>query len=414
MDLHSFCSEMGFDAVAENRLFPYWEQLCAHTALQVPLFMKRDFYEKYYPMCQGPCNVLERMDTVAKIIAENPVCARYAAILQYGLFVASPAILGNMPPPEKFFGENAGVFQLMIAMSSLPLIAKTHASMGLPEHFLRDAARSIGGTIPLYAAAHDGIPGHTLSQTGWLRFHIDGKLFRIGRLEYLIGAWPSELPAVYRNRKDTSLAVLCRDQWTFDQAGVRVNPALETPAFTARLEILDGHVAGTPVSPTGKPLIGHKMTLDLSEWEEYCSPWDMIPGIHIPGGGGMTPEAVRTSLLEARQFFRKYYFTDVKAFVCCSWILNPAWEQELPESNIAAFQRNVFLASVAKSPTAGLFFVYGRQEGDPRNFQRNSSLHEAFCRIFDRNEPLKTGYAFILTADLDKFGTEYYRNHYPS
>lgn len=411
MELKTFCTEMGFGTDAEKILFPVWDTLCEKTPQGVPAFMKRDFYSKYYAMTNGPSGVLERMDAVSEVVSRNPAAAFYASFLHYAMFSACPAIpVSRLPNAEKVFGENAGIFNLMVALSSLPLTAKTLEKLGIPEQYLLDGAAWVGGTVHIYAAAHGGIPGHTLTQTPWLRWNVDGKLFRIGRLEYLFGGWPEWLPVVYTNRKDGSLAVLCRDQWAFDKDGFRVDPEKETPAFVARLKELDKRITGTPVTPEGIPLSGRKVTLDLRDWAPLCASWDLIPSIHIPGGGGMTPEAVKSSLLEAKQFFRKYFSTDVKAFVCGSWIFNPAWEKELPGSNLADFSRQVYKGPCFPAGGGpGLFFVYGRDDTDPRELPCSSSLHEAFRRIYERGEPLRSGTMFILTDDLNHYGTEYYR-----
>ena len=411
MDLHLFCHDLGFDIQQEMKLLPCWDTLVRNTMDELPFFMKREFYETYYPMCGGPMDVLERMDQVAEITRKNRSCIRDANILHYGHFVATPGIdLGNLPPAEQCFGENAGIFQLMVALSSLPLIARTHAKLGLPEHFLADTATWIGGTIASYAAAHRGIPGHTPGQTYWLRLHIDGKLFRIGRLEYLIGSWLECLPAVYQQKETRDLTVLCRDQWTFDRKGIRFENMPETPAFTTHLYSRNGKVYGNAVHPDGTIEFDRETSLDLSEWEELCSAWDLIPSLHIPGGGGMTPDTLKKSMLEAKEFFLKYFHTEVKAFVCNSWIFNPAWEKELPHSNMAEFQRNVYRCIHQKANLKyGMFFVYGNDHCDPRTQPRTTALHKAFCAIFDRQEPLTTGSVFIRTCDLNRFGTGTYR-----
>ena len=127
----------------------------------------------------------------------------------------------------------------------------------------------------------------------------------------------------------------------------------------------------------------------------------------------MTPEAIKSSLLEAKQFFRKYFSTDVKAFVCGSWIFNPAWERELPDSNLADFSRQVYKTPCFPAGGGpGLFFVYGRDDMDPRELPCTSSLHKAFRRIYEKGEPLRSGAMFILTEDLVHYGTEYYRRTY--
>ena len=403
MHLHDFCLQLGFDQSVESKLATNWQKLWSHSSDTLPFFMQKDFYEKYYPLCKGPDGVIERMAVTAKITADNPICCRYANMLYYGHFEATPAIpMDYFPLLENFYGENAGIFHLLLAMSSLPLIAKTHRRMNLPETFLAPTATWIGGTISSYAAAHNNIPGHTLGQTYWLRLHIDGELFRIGRLEYLLGNWLDCLPAVYiKDKKE--IKILCRDNWKYDCNGCRFDSLPEEPAFTARLSVSNGKITGTAIRPDGTPDHEHVEVLDQSQWHELCAPWELIPSIHIPGGGDMSWESVKSSMLEAREFFRKYFNTDVKAFVCNSWIFNPVWQQELPDSNLADFQRHVHLCAAHKSVYKhGLFFVYGDENCDPRQRQCTTSLHKVFCKIFDEKKPLPTGAMFILNQELDQ------------
>lgn len=412
MELHDFCRTLEFDAVWENKLFPVWEQLTKNTDDSLPDFMKEEFRRRYYPYCQGPENLWNRMTRVEEITAKTPVCARLAQIIRYAVFIAEPQIsLGEWPTLEKFYGEDSGIFYLLVAMSALPLIERKHRELGLPEHYWQDAAGFIGGRMQLYAAAHNGQPG-MISAFAFLRHHVDGHLFRIGRLEFMLQTPPEGFfPAVYVNRKDGSLQVLCRNQWRFDRNGLFVLDPREETAFTATLEITGSQVAGTPISPYGFPLTNRTVTLDLKEWEPFCTPWDLVPAIHIPGGGSITMDILKESMQEACSFFRKYFHQEVPAFTCASWLFNPDWETELPRSNMTQWQKNVYMCAVAKSPAAGLFFVYGRT-GDPRQMQRTTSLHEAFCRLFDRNEVLKYGYTFIPVCDLEKFGTEFRRKQW--
>lgn len=403
MQLHNFCQQLGFDQSIECKLSSHWSELWEHSSDELPFFMEQTFYERYYPMCGGPAGVLERMSLVARITAENPVCCRYAGMLYYGHFEAAPAIaMDYFPLLEKFYGENAGVLQLMVAIASLPLIGQTHQRMGLPEHFLADTATWIGGTIGTYAAAHNGVPGHTLGQTYWLRLHIDGELFRIGRLEYLLGGWLNCLPAVYVNDAG-GIKVLCRDNWQYDSAGRRFDPGFDTPDFTAHLSIRSGLITGTPIRADGTPDRGKVEVLEQSQWHELCAPWELVPSIHIPGGGGMDWESVKASMLEAREFFRKYFNTDIKAFVCNSWIFNPVWQRELPDSNLAEFQRRVHLCAAHKSAYQhGVFFVYGDADCDPRERPCTTRLHRVFCQQFEQKEPMTVGAMFILNSELDK------------
>ena len=129
----------------------------------------------------------------------------------------------------------------------------------------------------------------------------------------------------------------------------------------------------------------------------------------------MKLELIKESLLMAKKFYREVFDYDVKIFCCHSWIFNPAWEKELPDSNFAAWQRNSYLTPCSESTgMPGMFFVYGDDSIDPRKIEQKSSLHKAFCRILDRGEKLRNGTMFIMAEDIEKIGTEFYRQEYMS
>lgn len=414
MTIDDFCSVLGFDHAAKHILEDVWEE-AARTAPQgIPPFMTMDFCRRYYPHTGGDPELLKRMEEVCRIVAKTPEAAFYAWLLHYSVFHRTPAAnFGSLPLPVKLFGENAGVFQLMFAVSAIPMIEATVERLNIPEQYALDIAKWIGGTIQIFAEGHNGLPGHTLQQSGWIRHYIDGRLFRIGRFEYLMHTCPDWIPAIYRNRRDGSLMVFCRDNWRFMPDGSI--PLITTPAqelVSTKLKILDNHVTGTPITPDGKVLIRRKVTIDLAEWEGICQPWELVPSIHIPGGGGMKPELVKQSMLDAKEFFRKYFKQDVKLFVCASWILNPDWETELPDSNLAKFMREGYMTPFGKAGGRdGIFFIFGRTDNeDPLTYPAHNTMQQAFHRLLKAGRPLRSGAIFFLTDKLDRFGTQYYRS----
>ncbi len=416
MNMQKLCNELGFDAGFASKLEPFRDLLQANSSGDFPAFMEAGFYTQYYPLCGGPAPemIYPAMAEVARIVRANPAAARYASMLHYAFFQA-PSFIQALPwpSPEAVFGRNTGIFQLMVALSCLPLVRRKHAGLNLPDKYMAGTARWIGGTIGIYAAAHDGYPGHSMKQTRWLRLSVDGKLFRIGRLEFLPRLWSPGFPAVYRRKGDRTLAVLCLDGWAFDAQGFRVDPEKTSPAFTAKLIFRNGKVTGTPVTPYGMPAAGRELTLDLREWEPLLAPWEEAYSIHIPAGGGMTLDAVRDSLTEAVNFFHDRLGREVKVFTCSSWILNPAWERELPDSNMAALERNVYMTPCPPpGGNPGLFFVYGEDGCDPRQRPCTTSLHQAFRRILDRGEELRFGSMFIPASEVQFLGQEYYRKKY--
>ena len=415
MTIDEFCAAMGFGLAEKRILEEIWDEAVKTAPPSgVPAFMTMEFCRNYYPMTGGDLKHLSRMEEVCRIVEQAPEGALYAWILHYGIFLRKvPANFGGFPLPSKVFGENAGIFQLMIAVSALPLIEKTLERMKIPHSYVLDIAKWTGGTIGLFEMGNNGIPGHTLQQTGWIRNYIDGRLFRIGRFEFLMHEYPPWMPAVYRNRKDGSLMVLCRDGWRFLQDGCRPKAGTpDTEVVFTRLKIIDNHVTGTPVTPRGEVFLGRKVTIDLAEWEALCKPWELTPSIHIPAGGGMKPELAKESLIEAKEFFRKYFKQDIRMFICHSWILNPDWESELPDSNLTKFMREGYMTPGLESDGRdGVFFVFGRTDhDDPLTYPAVTSVQKAFHRILQSGRRLRCGAVFFLTDKLDRFGTQYYRN----
>lgn len=412
MDLNIFCTALGLNDSVRESLAPHWDDFCANVPDGLPVHFQKEFYTKYVDLCKMPSDVLPRMDEVAKITAERPELCCLANVIRYGLFVSPIVFADTNIVPDDLYGENTGIFHLLNAMSCLPLIAETHKKLGIPESNLAEMGQWITGTIAIYRAAHNGIPGHSPNQTSWLRHHIDGRLFRIGRLEYMNGFWHPNFPAVYRNRQNGSIVAICRNGAKFDESGCQLSTQIpEKPDFIAKMEVIDGKVTGTPVAPDGTVLKDRTITISLEEYEPFCAPWDEIPSIHIPGGGGMTLEAVKDSLLKARQFYRDVLKIDVKGFLCSSWILSPDWVKELPDSNMAKFRRNMFALPSGKHPQSGFFFVYGSSDIDPRKLPRTTALHEAFCRILDRGDTLRYGEVFIPADLIETVGTEYFINN---
>ena len=97
---------------------------------------------------------------------------------------------------------------------------------------------------------------------------------------------------------------------------------------------------------------------------------------------------------------------------CISWVLNPEWEREMPDSNIAKFQRMTYMTPGTCSGTDGLFFVFGTNTPDWQNFPADNSLRKAFHRVHERHGALANGGMFVMTADLDKLDDGFYRKRY--
>lgn len=411
MYLQLVCNKMGYSTEEEKILKEAdWEK-SVETFPGMPEFMTLDFQKKYYPKIKSRIDAMPGIARVAEITGQNKEAQFLAWHLHRIFFLADGADYSfRLPLPEKLFGENAGVFILMVAISSIPLIEATTRRLGLPEKYAEDSAAWLGGTVQIFASAHNGLPGHDLRQMHWLKHTIDGLLFRIGRFEYWAKPIPSCVPAIYKDSQG-NVKALCQDRWHLNREGYRVRKDSPDAVFQTVLNHCDGKITGTPVSPLGFALKEETVTLDDAEWKPVVSPWDTVLEIHIPGGGGMTLDKARESMLEAVEFFRNYFKKEISLFVCESWILNPEWEKRLPESNLAAFQKETYLFPLEIGDGSdGLFFIFGRSDGDPLTYPADNSMRRAMLDIIREGGKLKSGGMFLLAEDLKTLGTQHYRS----
>lgn len=363
-----------------------------------PPFLSRDFILHYLPMIGASLDLLPYIDHTLSLLEKMPVMRRFAAgVSNYQFHNGRP--MGG-PVPLKPLGEYTGIFNLLVAMSAIPYIENTYAQMGIPQRYAENTARWLGGTIPIYQAAHDGFPGHDARQSPWLSFAIAGRLFRIGRFEYLLQSAPDWLPALFKNRHTGKIVALCREGWRIDQDGWRCCNE-DTSARRTHLSCLPDRICGTPVNlQTGRAESGRTVSLSPEEYRDWLNTNELVPTIHIPGGEPLTAESALASFRAAPEFFARYLHQKLRACCCSSWILNPAWQTELPASNLAAFQKLCCLSPALPEPKAGLFFVYGRDDGDFRDYPVKTALHKAFRHQFESGQPFRCGAMFLDLENL--------------
>ena len=405
MTLDEFRAAMGFDDSAAAILAPIWEDAVASLPERID-FLEPEFLDRWAPAI-GDSGILTDLQRVAERVRRDPALRLYAWALHRG-HLGTPLLdrIARLPAPERQLGPKAGLFTLLVYLAVYPAIAAKHRELDLPQQYTDALLTWPKGRIQEYREFHDGVPGIGHGTYQWFRNYIDGKVFRVGRLEYMLHSAPPWLPAIYRRKADGKLAVFARDGWCFDAAGERAETG-----FRAELRRENGTITGTPIAPEGKALVDRRLTIDLDEFEAVADPWELLPSCHIPSGGGLTPEAVLDSLRRAREFFRRYFHQEVRLFCCRSWLLNPDWERELPDSNIAAFQRIGYLApGDPPDGVCGLVFVFTTPTVDYDRIPQKTALHRAFKHLHDIGRPLRSGTMFLFADDLDRLAPGYYRD----
>lgn len=304
-----------------------------------------------------------------------------------------------------------GYLYLIVGCSMVPAVRELHEARGIDEATTRDTCNEVAGFCGNHLVAHPGVPGLLPRQLDWLRHYPAGRLFRVGRFEYMVGKHRHSGP-LYRHRELGWTIALADPTRAYTADGLEMCD-LDTPgAWTPILDESDGVVRGNPIDPRG---VAYRSTITLSadEWECVLAPGDEVLELHIPAGGGMTQEAVAHSFGRSLGFFERYVTTShLKGIVCRSWIFNTQLEELLPDSNLANLMRRVYLVPVRSSGKAGLFFIFCRDYGRLADYPRETRLQRALLDVLESGGRLRAGGMVILREDIDRMDSMPYRTEW--
>ena len=401
MNQTEFCRRMGWRRADLTPLRPIW-RACAARCEEVPPFYAESFIRTWAPVMHPNDELLAQMIDAGRFGAATPEGRLFGHLLHRAVYGPLPVLpIGGLPLPVKAFGDRAGLLQLLAALAAFPMIVESFRAAGIPRRYAEACGGWLAGTVEIFRAAHEGVPGHTISQLFWMRHYIELEVFRVGRLEFQPGEYPALLPALFRRRGGNEIVALCRsDRWYTPEGGPAAPGA--PGAVRTRLLNADGVIVGTPVDlASGKVLVGRTERLSCAEWENLNEVGDPVMTLHIPGGGGLTPEAVRASLREAVGFFRKYRGIEPKIWWCVSWILNRDWEELIPDTNIVRFGRiGHRCPEPLPNDREGLFFIFGRSDGFPAGYAARTRMEKAFHEAHRRGRKLRCGTMFLLTEEI--------------
>ncbi len=218
-----------------------------------------------------------------------------------------------------------------------------------------------GAMISTFKARNDGAPG-AMSWTWYQRTAVEAILYRTGRLEIEINLKFSNRITVFENIESGEIVTLAT-AGKFHRDGMILGSKYyedEEGSFEASVEETDDAWIGFAYGERGLVDTSAKRVLKKSEWKKTIEPGDPVVGLHIPPGGGMTPEKVDEAFAEAKEFLATCYPDfKYKAFKCESWLMDPELCKILGEdSNITKFI-NRFIPACLKSSGRGVFsFVF--------------------------------------------------------
>lgn len=399
--------------IAENleALSPGWEESLAAMPAGIPGFLRPENFIESARFCGLSKDLDQLLISTAKQICEDSALLQLCWHCFYQLTDASHPINYNKCPDfKKELGVNFGIYYLLVGLGVVPGARTAYMKMDIPESIVRDTLREIHGFNENHKIAHK-VPGMLRNQLGWLANYYMGKLFRLGRMEYRIE--PFRFPRFfYRNKKTGVKICFAPDNVRYNGEGFvdGTDGIIDAEnGWTSSFYEENGIIHGNPVSPYGHAL-NKNFQVSLNEWEPALRPNDWTIDLHIPPGGGMTPEACLESFKAASDFFNTR-FPDKKssAIVCASWIFNTQFEAYLPDSNMVKFMRELYLFPVQSSGNDGMFFVFYKDFRNLSEAPRETRLQKTMLDILESGRKLRSsGMAFFL-EDLKHFGTQHYR-----
>ncbi len=399
-------------ADAEELFSPFWEASAA-TLPEVPDFLTPASItaERQY---SGLGQSLEgSLLEVASLVTASPDLQLFAWHCQRLLFdelTYDVSLSRSWPEQIGSLGDRTALLYLLIGLSAIPRMRRFHADHGVPAQVTQDTCTHFPAAVERFRM-RTGVLGFGPEALYWLRNHTRGMLYCLGRLEYMLKPFGGPLTA-WRHRSTARVLALAAAGNRYDAEGLVAAPDRE-PAWTSVFTRTEDQVTGTPIAPTGYAQQS-PMSLSLSDWELVLSPGDLIYEVHIPEGGGMTPDACLDSMKQATEFFPRYFPGQQAAgFACSSWILNPELEQIYrADSNIVKWQRELYLYPTWAGTRSGLSFIFGSADFDLATAPRDTSLRRALLDQLAADGRLIGGGMFLLLEDFEGYGEQVYRNQW--
>jgi len=334
------------------------------------LELDEDVVEKNARFCSLTDETIAKMREAVRIAAADPAISILAKVVYRCVFTEPGAWCSPWAwqPLDKAMGPLAGPLLLSIAAGWVPLLLAYHKEVNVPVEVTRDTCYQLRAYCDNYFTG-TGKCGIYPQQLSWMHCYLDReRLFvRLGRFEYRWMLYGLD-GHVYRHKKTGELVIFAIPDCPFDQAGFAVENTPDSPerAFSSVYseDEAAGTVTGSRVGPYGRTS-AEPFTIRKADYDLILGKGMPVLEMHIPNGGGMTPDEAERSFKRAKQFFHDLYPEEKHpvAVVCSSWIFNPNLPEFLnPESNLVRLLKRVHPVPRPSGKTDGLWFIF-RHEG---------------------------------------------------
>ncbi len=342
----------------------------------------------------GNCRMSEDFELLADAagkIAADPELAAYACSL-YKEFTAKDnwASFADHYRPVDKLGDAADAIFLLTVLSGMPTALKRYRDRGIPEEVIAD-------TLDFMQREKNGktkkkFPGLHPLRLSFCRHYYLAEIYRLGRFLFKPHDKGRDLPAVLINKRDPAKKILlASDQTFYDDRGFMTH---KNATWIARISITEKGIRGHLILADGTASRTQESFL-FDEWTMQYGAREVLD-MHIPAGGGMTPELSRTSLKMAFEFF-----AGKNAVVHCnSWVFNPDLQNLPGTKNITALMKMGHLFPVKSTGKDGMFFLFGRETDELSELPRETTLQRSLIDYMRQGGRLRSGGIFFFPDEL--------------
>jgi hypothetical protein len=412
MDLHAVIAALKITSEAEA-LEPDWTASLATLPVGPLAFLQPAFVRNAGEAAGLPAEIIDRACATAAKVAATDALRALAWHCHYCVYRAPHyprAAIAAWPSLSAALGERDTLFYLLILLSGMPELQRLYREHGVPADVARATLFDIERWMHVHHERH-GDWGLAPDRINWLRNHMRGELYQVGRLQFQFGAFAPGFP-VFRHRRTDHVLALAGDGLRFradgqlDGAGGVIDP---DTAWIAHFDLGESDIRGVPISPFGAAQ-REEVRLSRADWQPALSPGDPVLHLHIPAGGPMDFDACGQSLQQALEFFSRHFPQQpFVAFACSSWLLDAQLEQMLPPaSNLVRFLRETYLLPARSGGAGTLERVFGAASIDPHTAPRDTTLRRAIADHLLAGGHLRGARCFLFPRDLD-WGSQVYR-----
>ena len=245
--------------------------------------------------------------------------------------------LGELEYPENAENFVYSMLRGLAFLSMADYTAEVLKSRGIPEEVILKILRNLPNGVDTHRKCYNGKDG--FMDFNWNQRMIDGNLIPIKRLVAEVESKFAPNACVFVNDEGEALTMadgvkLHKSGFIFGVTGYKD----EEGSWFADIKETEDSYIGYAYNSKGM-VDSAPVTLPKNKWRKIVSKGDKVIDLHIPGGGGLTPELVDESLKEIKAFISKHYPEyNYEVFQCWSWLCDPQLIEILGEdTNISKF-----------------------------------------------------------------------------